>query len=450
MPNSPAPAVATTGPAKASRLAWIAMGVAAFVYFMAVVHRTSFGIAGIEASERFGIEATTLSVLAMVQIAVYAAMQLPAGSLIDRFGSRAVLIGGSLIMAAGQLLLATTPALAGAVIARVLIGLGDAPIFIAGNQIAAKYFPPRQVPVIVQSLGIIGQLGQVASSIPVAFLLHEQGWSVAFSTLAAMGLAAAASVIIGIRRPKTADAVAASPTPPPAARVTLHEAIRPAGVKLGFWTHWLGLIGPNTIALLWGVPFLVQAQGLEATTASGLLTVMVVANVCAGPVLGVLTGRHPLRRSWLVLAIGVVAAAVWASVLIPTTPRPIWQLVLWLAITGVSGPASLIGLDFARTHGLAGRGGAAVGFANIGGFAATVVAVLLVGATLQAVSPAGASEYTLGEYRIGLATTALPWAIGIVGVLWARRRTRAEMAAAGVIVPPIREVLARRKAARRR
>lgn len=447
MPDSHPRAVAPTGPTKASRRAWIAMGVAAFVYFMAVVHRTSFGIAGIEASERFGIEATTLAVLAMVQIAVYASMQLPAGSLIDRFGSRAVLIGGSLVMAGGQLLLATTPALAGAVIARVLIGLGDAPIFIAGNQIAAKYFPARQVPVIVQSLGLIGQLGQVASSIPVAFVLHQQGWSVTFATLAALGVGAAMAAAFGIRRPRVADATAASPSAAPAVRVTLREAIRPAGVKLGFWTHWLGLVGPNTIALLWGVPFLVQGQGLTVTTASGLLSVMVVAYVCAGPVLGILTGRHPLRRSWLVIAISLVAAATWASVLIPATPRPLWQLVLWLAVTGVSGPASLIGLDFARTHGVAGRGGAATGFANIGGFAATVMSVLLVGATLQAISPGGASEHTLAEYRIGLATIALPWAIGITGVLRQRRRTRAQMAAAGVTVPPIRDVLARRRAA---
>ncbi|MFV0287678.1 MAG: MFS transporter, partial [Demequina sp.] len=177
MPDTPVPAVATTGPARASRLAWIIMSIAALAYFMAVVHRTSFGIAGIEASDRFGIEATALSVLAMVQIAVYASMQLPAGALIDRLGSRTVLVAGSLIMAAGQVLLAFAPGLGWAVVARVLIGAGDAPIFIAGNHIAARYFPPRQVPIIVQGLGLIGQLGQIASAIPVAYLLHEQGWS---------------------------------------------------------------------------------------------------------------------------------------------------------------------------------------------------------------------------------------------------------------------------------
>ncbi|WP_084079274.1 nitrate/nitrite transporter [Demequina sp. NBRC 110057] len=449
MPDSPAPAVATTGPARATRRAWIAMAIAALVYFMAVVHRTSFGIAGIEASERFGIEATALSVLAMIQIAVYASMQLPAGALIDRLGSRTVLVVGSLIMAAGQVLLAFAPGLGWAVAARVLIGAGDAPIFIAGNQIAARFFPPRQVPIIVQGLGLIGQLGQVASAIPVAVLLHQQGWSTAFATLAALGVAAASAAFFGIRRPRVTDAAAADSPVSPEPRVTLREAIRPAGVRLGFWTHWLGLIGPNTVALLWGVPFLVQGQGLEPTTASALLTVMVVANIVAGPVLGVLTGRHPLRRSWLVLAIAVVAALTWASVLLPTTPRPMWQLVLWMAVTGACGPASLIGLDFARTHGVRGRAASAVGFANIGGFAATVVSVLLVGATLQLVSPAGASEYTLGEYRIALTTLVLPWALGIVAVVHARRRTRREMAAAGVIVPPLRDVLARRRAVRR-
>lgn len=449
MPDTPVPAVATTGPARASRLAWIIMSIAALAYFMAVVHRTSFGIAGIEASDRFGIEATALSVLAMVQIAVYASMQLPAGALIDRLGSRTVLVAGSLIMAAGQVLLAFAPGLGWAVVARVLIGAGDAPIFIAGNHIAARYFPPRQVPIIVQGLGLIGQLGQIASAIPVAYLLHEQGWSTTFAALGGLGVAVAAAAFFGIRTPQTADASSPSAAPSLEPRVSLREAIRPAGVRLGFWTHWLGLIGPNTVALLWGVPFLVQGQGLEPTTASALLTVMVIANIVAGPVLGVLTGRHPLRRSWLALAIAVVAAVTWASVLLPDTPRPMWQLVAWMAVTGACGPASLIGLDFARTHGVRGRAASAVGFANIGGFAATVVSVLLVGATLQVISPAGTSDYSLDHYRVALSTLVLPWAIGIVAVVHARRRTRREMAAAGVIVPPLRDVLARRRAGRR-
>ena len=48
---------------------------------------------------------------------------------------------------------------------------------------------------------------------------------------------------------------------------------------------WVMLI----FTLLWGVPYLVTAQGLSVSTASGLLTLLVACTIVIGPVLGVLT-----------------------------------------------------------------------------------------------------------------------------------------------------------------
>jgi len=71
--------------------------------------------------------------------------------------------------------------------------------------------------------------------------------------------------------------------------------------------------------------------------------------------------------------------------------------------------------------------------------------VLLVGVVLQVVSPKGATVYTLGEYRVAFASLLLVWAVGLVGVLRNRRRTRAVMAGEGVVVPPLRDALRRGK-----
>jgi len=54
-------------------------------YAVAVFHRTSLGVAAAPATERFGIGASVLSTFAVMQLAVYAAMQVPVGMLIDRF-----------------------------------------------------------------------------------------------------------------------------------------------------------------------------------------------------------------------------------------------------------------------------------------------------------------------------------------------------------------------------
>ncbi len=156
-----------------------------------------------------------------------------------------------------------------------------------------------------------------------------------------------------------------------------------------------------------------------------------------------------MRRSWLVLGGAVVMALAWASLLIPTTPRPLWHLVLFVLVIGAGGPMSLVGMDFARSFAVQTKTGSANGFVNMGGFIATIISVLLVGVVLQIIAPSGASTYTLGEYRIAFASLIVPWAIGVAGVWISRRDTRAVMAEDGILVPTVRAAWRARSIRRR-
>ncbi len=425
-----------------ARAPLVVFSIALLIYFGAVAHRTSLGVAGVEALERFGTEALGLSLLAVVQIAMYAAMQIPAGHLLDRYGPGAVMAAGSAVMAVGQATMAFTDSLTLAIVARMLVGAGDAPIFISATRLAAAWFPPHRAPVMVQIAGVVGQLGQFATAIPVAWVLHTAGWSSAFGMLAAVGMIAAVSAAFGVRLPPAPRADA----PPRQERLrdSVRGAVSIAGTRLGFWSHYITPFSMNVLVLVWGVPFFVTAQERTAAEASMLLIVMTAGALVAGPVAGVLTGRHPLRRSWLVLGSAGLTAAAWIALLAFSTPRPWWQLVAFCFVMGVGGPVSLVGLDFARTWSPGHRLGVASGFVNVGGFGATVLGVLIVGGVLQVISAPGASTYTLDEYRVAFAALVIPWAIGLVGVLRSRRQTRADMAAAGTHVPPLRHALRRR------
>jgi MFS family permease len=409
---------------------------------VAVIHRTAFGVASADALDRFGIGATSLSMLAVVQIALYAAMQVPAGTMLDRWGPARIIIGGSLVMAAGQALMAFAPGFGWAMVARALIGAGDAPVFIAVTRLVAIHFPPRRVPVMVQLTGLIGQTGQLASAIPLAYMLHASGWSPAFATLAALGAVTAGVVWWVLVRP-TNDADLDERLPAASVRDALKTHWGTHGVRLGFWSHFVGPFSANTIALVWGVPYFTTAQGLSKAGASLLLTCMVLANIAVAPFIGVLTAKHPLRRSWLVLGGAAVTAAAWIALLIPTSPRPLWQLIAFVLLIGAGGPMSLVGMDFARSFAVQHKAGSASGFVNMGGFIATIISVLLVGVVLQARS-GGGSSYTLAEYRIAFASLAVPWAIGVVGVWLSRRDTRAVMAEDGILVPTVREAWRKR------
>jgi len=222
----------------------------------------------------------------------------------------------------------------------------------------------------------------------------------------------------------------------------VRDVVRVPGTRLGFWSHSLAQFPVNVFLLLWGFPFLTKGEGLAPSTASALFTVCILSSVMAGPVIGVLTGRHPLRRSWIVLAAGVTTALAWTVVLLQPGPSPLWLLVVLVVVLGVGGPGSMIGFDYARTFNDRERIGAATGLVNVGGFAAAVVSILAIGVVLD-LHPGPA--LSLEAFRAAFSVMLVPWAIAVVGVLVERRRTRALMAVGGVEVPPLRSVLRRRR-----
>ncbi len=430
-------------PVRASSHRAVVVYVAAVAaYFVAVLHRSALGVAGVEAIDRFGLSATTLSLFSVVQLTVYAAMQLPAGRLLDRFGARVVIGVGSAVMAVGQLVLAFAEDVPAALVARVLIGAGDAGIFISAVQLVAQWFPPRRVPVLVQLTGLIGQSGQLASAIPLAWLLHHQGWTPAFCVLAGVGALVTVGAFLGVREP---PGTRTGPRAAESFAQAVRAASRPPGTRLGWWSHFATPFSANVVSLLWGVPFFVTAQGRSTAEAGLLLTVLTLTAMLSGPVVGRVTGRHPLRRTSIVLASCVATLAAWVTVLVPATPRPMWHLLAFVAVIGAGGPVSLVGMDFARTYSEPRRLGTASGFVNTGGFTSTIGAVLAVGVVLQAVSPPGTTTYSLDAYRWAFSALLVPWALGVWGVLLNRRRTRAQLAAQGVVVPPLRQALRRRR-----
>ena len=146
------------------RRAYAIWGAGLAVYVLAVFHRTSLGVAGLLAADRFDINASQLATFTVLQLAVYAAMQVPVGVALDRFGSRALIISGLVCMTIGQLWFAVADSFAMGLGARALVGAGDAMVFTAVLRLVAVWFLVRQAPVITQITGMIGQMGAVAAA----------------------------------------------------------------------------------------------------------------------------------------------------------------------------------------------------------------------------------------------------------------------------------------------
>ncbi|WP_241236933.1 MFS transporter [Georgenia faecalis] len=430
-------------PARTALAVW---GAGLVAYVVAVTGRTSLGVVGLEAAERFDISAAGLSMFVVIQLAVYAAAQVPVGIILDRVGSRALIAVGTVILAAGQLTLALADTLPLALLARVLVGIGDATAFVSVLRLIPSWFPVRRIPVLTQMTGIVGQTGQIISAVPFMALLHAEGWAPAFLSLAGLGVFTTILVLAVVRdapTPQGVDRTTAVPTVRPGPE-PLRRVLALPGTWLGFFTHFVSLFPTNTFMLLWGVPFLTAGQGMSAQAASALLTVAALTGIVGGPVIGTLQGRHPLRRSSLVVGTVALTIAVYASVLVPATPRPMAQLVLLVVVLSLSATAANVGFDFARSFVPSARLGTATGLVNVGGFVSSLAAIYLVGLVLDLVRPDGA--YDLADFRLAFASQGLVWAVGLVGLVWSRRATRRRMATEGVVVPPVREVVARLRA----
>ncbi|MEV4278356.1 MFS transporter [Actinoplanes xinjiangensis] len=414
---------------------WAVWATGLTAYTVAVLHRSSIGVAGLDAQERFGVGASALAVFAVLQLLVYAALQIPVGLLLDRFGSMRLVLAGAAVMASGQVLLAFTDGLSGAILARVLVGAGDAMTFISVLRLVPRWFPARRVPVLTQLTGIIGQSGQVLSAVPLAAVLAGPGWTTAFLGAAGVGMFVAI-VVLAALRDTPEQRISGAPVSWQQLGTDLGSSWRHPGTRLGLWAHFTTQFTGTVFALMWGVPFLVAGQGLSRATAGALLTVFVVTGMLAGPVLGLLTQRHPLRRSWLVLGIVAINMTAWAVVIAWPGRAPLPLLVALVIALGLGGPGSMIGFDFARSFNPPSRLGTATGVVNVGGFVASLVTIELIGLILD-YRTGGGNDYHIDDFRVAMSVQFVVAAAGVAGILRTRRLTRRRVAAesAGLAIP---------------
>jgi len=414
-----------------SARSWIVFCGAVFAYLIGVTQRTSFGVLTVDATERFHVNAAVVSTVAVVQIVVYAALQIPVGILVDRIGPRTLIVCGAVLMAVGQAVLAIAPSIGFVIFARVLVGMGDAATFVSVIRMLPNWFGGRVLPQLSQWVGIIGQLGQIVSAVPFALLLHSLGWSPGLLIASGASVVAAAVALALVRRGE--PPAATSPVPTSSALQQLGASIRRPGTQLGFWAHLVGGTVPTLMSIMWGYPFLTAGLGYDVPTAATIFSLLVLGSVLAGPVVGVLVARFPLRRSNVVLTLVTVIFVLFAAVLAwPGVPPVGLVAALFIAI-GTGGPGSLVGFDLARTFNPSHALGSASGIVNVGGFLGGFVSMLLIGVTLDVIDTArvagGAASqlYSFDSFRIAF---LVPFAIvgsGVVGLLHARRRTRRRM-----------------------
>jgi sugar phosphate permease len=297
--------------------------------------------------------------------------------------------------------------------------------FICVLRLVRTWFPQRRIPLVTQLTGMLGQLGAIAAAVPMTWALSQFGWSRAYLVAASIGVVLGVAVLVLLHDAPEDRNLRGPQLSLGAIKESLVASWAHPGTRLGFWMHFTTQFSATTLSLLWGYPFFVRGEGRSPSTAGLLLTLVVVAIICSGPVLGWLVGAHPWHRSTLVLSTVAAIVMVWTIVLLWPGDAPLAVLILLAFVVGLGGPASMIGFDVGRTSNPSHRLASATGIINQGGFLATLFLVVAIGFVLDWRTPGGGTNYPASAFRWAMSVQYLLWAVGVVQIWRYRVRARA-------------------------
>lgn len=419
-------------------LVWVG-GVAC--YIVAITGRTSFGVASVDAIERFQVDASRIAVFAAVQLGVYALAQIPTGLGIDKFGPRAMVIFGAVVMGIGQFMLAWTTSYPLAIGARVLIGAGDASAFLAVMRLLPYWFPLRKTPLFTQLTGAIGQTGQFISAVPFLALLGAAGWTASFVTLGAASILIAGLAGLAIkdlpdvdRRTTGQDSMvtgaaskgAASPdTNMDSLATRMRALVRTPVAWQGFFMHYSCLMFQLVFLMMWGFPLMTLGMGLSSEQAGAVLAINTVITVASGPLHGMFSARLGATRHWAVVVFSTTIVLIWLVFFASGTPRGMAAIVVVNVVVALCAASANYGFDNVREGVSRETVATATGLANMGGFLSGMAASQGIGIVLD-ISADGA-EYTWADFQLAALAGGGVWAVGIAGLFCATAWRMREM-----------------------
>jgi predicted MFS family arabinose efflux permease len=323
----------------------------AFAYFFSALLRAVTATLAPTFSAELGLGAADLGLLAGAYFFGFAALQLPLGRALDRFGPRRVLLALLAVAVVGCVAFAMAKNLAGLIVARLLIGAGLAACLMAPLTCYRRLFSPAAQLRANSWMLMTGSLGMLASTLPVQRLLPLVGWRGLFWGVAAMLVLAAALIFRLVPR----DAA----LPPEAAAASggyRQIVVHPLFVRLAPLAFFLygGLIA---IQALWAGPWLTRVAGWNAGEAAGGLFFINLSMLFAFMAWGALMPRLARRgfdalrlmRWGLPLCLMVLPAIVFLG-----SAALAWHWALWcVTCTFVSLSQPAVGQAFPAA--LAGR-----------------------------------------------------------------------------------------------
>lgn len=353
------------------------------VFILSQFYRSAIAVIAPTLRDEAGLSAETLGLITGAFFIAIAAMQLPVGVMLDRYGPRRTVPALLVFTVFGAVIFALSDSAVGMIVGQALIGGGCAGVFMGGLVTISRWFPPERFGVASSvALGISG-LGSLLSATPFAAFAEALGWRGAYGVLAGVTAVLALLVLVMVRdappghpyhdreRESFADAFRA------VRRVLVHPPIR--GLLAVAFISYAAIIA---IRGLWGGPYLADVHGLRSIGLGNALLAMSLATMIGIFAYGPLDRIFRTRKRLIVCGLAVGALALGSLALVPGAT--LWHAVAALCVLGGAVAYTIHvfahGRAFFPDH-MVGRVMTTINFANFVGVGLIqVVSGLLIGA----------------------------------------------------------------------
>jgi ACS family D-galactonate transporter-like MFS transporter len=129
----------------------------------------------------FGISAVTFGYLSSAYNWTYAALQLPSGLLLDRFGVKKVGRYSTILWAIASFGAAVSTGIGGFLAARLFLGIGEAPTFPANSKAIGYWFPKQERSLATAIFDSMAKLSSAIGVPMLGILLLHFGWRWSFA-----------------------------------------------------------------------------------------------------------------------------------------------------------------------------------------------------------------------------------------------------------------------------
>jgi len=387
---------------------WIVWSVAAVFYCYGFFQRVAPSVMVTELMTDFAVNAAVLGNLSAFYFYAYAGLQLPVGVFVDRWGARRMLACAALLCGSGSALFAIADSITMAYAGRLLIGAGAAFTWVGALKLAVEWLPPRRFAMITGMTLMLGMAGAVGGQAPLALAVAAVGWRATLMMAAVFAAGLAGVIWFVVRdRPQSGSPHAEETDMGNQASGLLR------GLKLTLATPQSWIIAVFGAAItapllsfagLWGVPYLMQAYGIDRTAAAATTSMMLIGWGIGAPLAG--WASDYIHRRRLPMLIGSVAALLIFSVVIYVPDLPLLTVRILFFAHGLASGVMIIVFAVGREHNRPGAAGATLGFINAfvmasGAFFQPFIGWLL-DANWDGTTVAGGRVYSTAAYETAL------------------------------------------------